>query len=72
MALHDRVSAAWAAILATGQPTVVVSHAGPIRIAVALATGRTPADVSLPGPAEAVTLEVAGAARATPVRPAGP
>ena len=72
VAFHDRVAAAWAAILATGQPTVVVSHAGPIRIAMALASGRTPAEVGLPAPAEAVTLEVADVARATQASPAGP
>ena len=71
VALHDRVAAAWAAILATGQPTVVVSHAGPIRIALALATDGTPADVPLPGPAEAITLEVGDAGRSTQVHLAG-
>lgn len=57
--LHDRVVAAWAAVLAAERPTIVVSHAGPIRIALALATGRSPALVPLPSLAEAITLEVA-------------
>jgi broad specificity phosphatase PhoE len=62
-ALHDRVVAAFAAILAADRPTVVVSHAGPIRIAVALGTGQATVEVPLPGPAEAVTLEVGSADR---------
>ena len=72
MAIRDRVAAAWAAILATGQPTVVVSHAGPIRIAMALASGRAPAEVGLLAPAEAVALEVGDVARAARASPAGP
>jgi broad specificity phosphatase PhoE len=71
-ALYDRVAAAWAAIVATERPTVVVSHAGPIRVAVALATGRTPAEVPLPGLAEAVTLEVGVADRPAHAGRAGP
>ena len=71
-ALHDRVAGAWAAIQATERPTIVVSHAGPIRIAVALATGRTPVEVPLPRAAEAVTLEVGIADRTGPVPPPGP
>ena len=57
-ALHARVAAAWWEIVAADRPTVVVSHGGPIRIAVALATGRATVEVPLPGPAEAVVLEV--------------
>jgi broad specificity phosphatase PhoE len=72
VALHDRVAAAWTAILATGRPTVVVSHAGPIRIAVALASGRAPAEVGLPAPAEAVTFEVGDVAQAARASPIGP
>ena len=56
--LHERVAAAWTEILATDRQTVVVSHAGPIRIAIALATGRDPRDVALPAPAEAIELDV--------------
>jgi probable phosphoglycerate mutase len=72
MALKDRVAAAWAELPVSERPTVVVSHAGPIRIAVALATGRLPAEVALPSPAEAVTLEVEPASRTEPARRAGP
>ncbi len=57
-ALHARVAAAWWEIVAADRPTVVVSHGGPIRIAVALATGRATVEVPLPEPAEAVVLEV--------------
>ena len=63
MVLHDRVAAAWSAVVAAARPTVVVTHAGPMRIAVALASGRAPGDVPLPGPAEAVLLEVETAGR---------
>ena len=64
-ALMARVTAAWEAILDTGQPTVVVSHSGPIRLAIALATGRSVAEVAFPGPAASVTVEVPTDARAT-------
>ncbi len=57
-ALHDRVVAAWTDILVTGRQTVVVSHTGPIRLAIALATGRDPRDVAVPAPAEAIELDV--------------
>lgn len=70
--LLERVTAAWEAIVATGQQAVVVSHSGPIRVAVALATGQPIAEVSFPGPAEAVTLEVATAGRATDAAHVGP
>ena len=59
------MTAAWEAILDTGQPTVVVSHSGPIRLAIALATGRSIAEVAFPGPAESVTVEVPIDPRAT-------
>ena len=72
MALHHRVSEAWAALLADARPTIVVSHAGPIRIALALATDRTPSEVALPAPAEAIALEMGPARRTDPARHAGP
>ena len=43
--LDRRIAAAWSRIVASGRPTVVVSHAGSIRTAEALATGRRPADI---------------------------
>ncbi len=61
VALAERVAAAWAALLTDDAPTIVVSHAGTLRIAQALATGRSPAEVPFPGTAEAVFLEVDGA-----------
>jgi probable phosphoglycerate mutase len=71
VALYHRVSQAWVALLADGRPTIVVSHAGPIRIALALATDRTPSEVALPAPAEAVALETGAAPRTDPARHAG-
>jgi broad specificity phosphatase PhoE len=59
--LAERVAAAWTDLLAHDGPTIVVSHAGTLRIAQALATGRPPAEVPFPGPAESVFLEVDGA-----------
>jgi broad specificity phosphatase PhoE len=57
-ALAERVGAAWAALVASDAPTIVVSHAGTLRIAQALATGRPPNEVPFPAPADAVFLEV--------------
>jgi alpha-ribazole phosphatase len=71
-ALLDRVAAAWASILAADRPTVVVSHGGPIRIALALATGRATVEVPLSGPAEAVMLEVGIADPTGPIPHAAP
>ena len=39
---------AWAAIVAAGRPSVVVSHAGSIRVAIAIATARRPDEVAFP------------------------
>jgi broad specificity phosphatase PhoE len=64
-ALSERVARAWAAILADRGPTIVVSHAGTLRIAQALATGRPPIDVPFPGTAEAVFIDVDDAGRAS-------
>ncbi len=57
-ALQERVAAAWTEITSTGRPTVVVSHAGTIRIALGLATGRPPEEIPFPAPAEATEVEV--------------
>jgi ribonuclease H / adenosylcobalamin/alpha-ribazole phosphatase len=57
-ALHERVLAAWTEILGTERQTVVVSHAGPIRLAIALATGEDPRQVAFPTPAQAIELDV--------------
>jgi len=71
-ALVERVSEAWAALLADAQPTIVVSHAGPLRIALALATDRAPSEVALPAPAEAVALETGPVRPTDRARAAGP
>jgi broad specificity phosphatase PhoE len=47
--LDRRIAAAWSRIAASGRPTVVVSHAGSIRVAEALATGRPLADIPFLG-----------------------
>jgi ribonuclease H / adenosylcobalamin/alpha-ribazole phosphatase len=54
-----RVEAAWMTLVVRARPAVVVSHAGPIRHAVALARELEPADVGLPEPATEVLVEVA-------------
>jgi ribonuclease HI len=59
-ALAERVAAAWADLLADDGPRVVVSHAGTLRIAQALATGRPAIEVPFPDTAEAVFIEVDG------------
>jgi broad specificity phosphatase PhoE len=68
-ALAERVGVAWAALLTGDIPTIVVSHAGTLRIAQALATALRPTDVPFPAPAEAVFLEVD---RAVPTPDASP
>jgi alpha-ribazole phosphatase len=52
-ALAERVAAAWRDLVADGRPAVVVSHAGPLRLAIGLADGCLPDRVELPTPAGA-------------------
>ena len=52
-ALAVRVAAAWTELLARAEATVVVSHAGPIRHALGLATGQGAGAIDLPRPGEA-------------------
>jgi broad specificity phosphatase PhoE len=52
-ALHDRVTSAWRDLAAATGSRVVVSHGGPIRIAIALSTGVKPAQVVVPAPGTA-------------------
>ena len=59
--LERRIAGAWAAVLATGRPTVVVSHAGSARVAIALATGKRPDEVPFPDVAAWSRHEVATA-----------
>jgi broad specificity phosphatase PhoE len=58
-ALSARVEAAWTDLMARARPSVVVSHAGPIRHAVALARSLPPAAVGLLDPATAIRFEIA-------------
>ena len=46
--LERRIGEAWSAILAAGRPAVVVSHAGSIRVAMAIATARRADEVAFP------------------------
>ena len=46
--LERRIAGAFAAVVATGRPTVVVSHAGSVRVAIALATGHRPDEIPFP------------------------
>lgn len=58
-ALAIRVEAAWDDIVSRAVPTVVVSHAGPLRLAMGLALGRPVADVEFLGPAGMARVHVA-------------
>jgi broad specificity phosphatase PhoE len=49
-ALRDRVEDAWRDLAATPGSWVVVSHGGPLRIAIALASGVEPPGVVVPAP----------------------
>jgi len=67
--LAARVAAAWADLLADGRPAVVVTHAGPLMHACAIAEGRDVARADLIDPATARWIEVpAGSNRATVLR----
>ena len=57
-ALHRRIAGAWAAVVATGRPTVVVSHAGSIRVASSIATGREAGEIEFLQPAAWTRYEV--------------
>ncbi|MEO5885484.1 MAG: histidine phosphatase family protein [Candidatus Limnocylindrales bacterium] len=55
-ALEARVLAALGDLSGADRPTIVVAHAGPLRIAIAAMTGSPNADVPLPASAEVVWL----------------
>jgi ribonuclease H / adenosylcobalamin/alpha-ribazole phosphatase len=57
-ALRRRIADAWAAVIETGRPTVVVSHAGSIRMATAIATGQADAAIAFLEPAAWTELEI--------------
>jgi broad specificity phosphatase PhoE len=64
-----RIEAAWTSLLARDRPAVVVSHAGALRHAIALARACRPDRVVFPEPATAIRCEVARPARSAPVLP---
>jgi broad specificity phosphatase PhoE len=71
-ALAARVAAAWSELVAAGQDAVVITHAGPLMHALALADDR-PLDVGrvpAPGTATRITVAAAGPSR-RPVLPSG-
>jgi broad specificity phosphatase PhoE len=68
-AFAARIDAAWASLLAHGRPAVVVSHAGPLRHAIALACAVPPDGIALPAPATAVRCHVAAPAGSATVLP---
>lgn len=56
--LAARVEAAWRAVVSRGRPAVVVSHAGPLRHALALARAVPLAEVGLIDPGTAVRISI--------------
>lgn len=69
VSLAARVAAAWADLLADGRPAVVVTHAGPLMHACAIAEGRGVARDDLIDPATARWIELpAGSNQATVLR----
>ncbi|MDO8484650.1 MAG: histidine phosphatase family protein [Candidatus Limnocylindrales bacterium] len=57
-ALVARVEAAWRDLTEHRRPALVVSHGGPLRIAIALATNRAVTDVTVPEPGAVWRLPV--------------
>lgn len=55
-AFAKRIEAAWRDLAASARPTVLVSHAGPLRLALAMARGLPATDVELFEPASFVRL----------------
>ena len=62
-ALAARVEAAWRDLTERRWPALVVSHGGPLRIAIALATNRAVADVTVPEPGSVWRLPVTSGGR---------
>ena len=54
--LAGRVTDAWDDLVDAADDVVVVSHAGPLRIAIGLATGQEPGTADLPGPGAVIRL----------------
>jgi broad specificity phosphatase PhoE len=65
--LERRVGHAWSAVVAAGRPTLVVSHGGSIRAAVAIATGRGLAEIAFLEPGRWSSVEVPTPEAATTV-----
>lgn len=65
-ALAARVEAAWRDLGKHGRPVLVVSHGGPLRIAIALATNRPVGSVTAPGPGSVWRLPRVSRSVATP------
>jgi probable phosphoglycerate mutase len=59
--LERRVGEAWSSVVAGGRPTLVVSHAGSIRVAAAIAARRPVGDIEFLEPAAWIRLEVPSA-----------
>lgn len=59
-AFAARIEAAWHELATWPDTTLVVTHGGPLRLAIALATGRSPASVAVPEPGGVVRLAFAG------------
>ncbi len=57
VAFERRIRTAWRDLLATGAPTVLVSHAGPLRVVVAAAFDSPSSEVGLLEPATFVRLD---------------
>jgi ribonuclease H / adenosylcobalamin/alpha-ribazole phosphatase len=64
-----RIEAAWTSLLERDQPAVVVSHAGALRHAIALARALPPDRVDFPDLGTAVRCRVPGRARSATVLP---
>ena len=56
--LAARVTTAWRDLVTAGDEVLVVSHAGPLRIALGLASGQAPGWVDLPGPGAVIRLSM--------------
>ena len=66
-ALAARVEAAWRDLGKHERPVLVVSHGGPLRIAIALATNRPVSSVTAPGPGSVWRLPRVSRSVATPL-----
>ena len=72
-ALAERVSTAWHDLVADGRPVIVVTHAGPLMHALAIAADRPIRADDLLAPAVAVRVDVSADGPSTvTVLPSGP